>query len=105
MSALQTDMCAPLQRPLLQHRCLWADNLLSLEPHTTPAYPGSFCLSAPSAFTPKVKDLKDQANPHPAGLTLLMWIKDREPWGFSAIEVCQIIHRAKQMHTPSPLHL
>lgn len=104
MSASQTDMCAPLQRPLLQHHCLWADNLLSLEPHATPAYSQSLSLSAPSAFTPRVKDLNDQANPHPAGLTLLMWIKGREPWGFSAIEVCQIIQRPNKC-TPPPHYI
>lgn len=109
MSAARSDMCAPLRRPLLQHHCLWADNLLSSPATCHPAYPECLSLSLSLrrlyAFTPRVKGLKDRAIPlYPAGLTLLTWIKDREPWGFSVRERRVPDYTpAKQTHTPHPI--
>lgn len=62
-------------------------------------------LSAAYSFTPTVKGLKDQTNTQPTVLTLLMCIKHREPWGFSVLDVCQIIHKPNKCTPPPPLHL
>lgn len=38
-------VCSPIWRPLLHHHSPWADDLLSLQPHATPAH--ALCLHTP----------------------------------------------------------
>lgn len=103
----------PLRWPLLQHPCLWADNLLS-SPATcrppTSTYSGPHHSSlrhslCQPCLTPggQKKSPKNQANLQPAGSTLRLWIKDCRPWAFSVIDVCHIIHRPNKCTLPQPI--
>lgn len=105
MSASRSDMCAPLRQPLLQHNCLWADNLLS-SPATChprlPTVPPSHSLRCLCLHT-QSKRPETPGEP-PARRLHTVYVDQRlRALGFLCYWRVPDYTQAKQMHTPHPI--
>lgn len=96
----QNDMCAPLWA---QHHCLYEQTTCCIpQPHATPVDPQ--CPHSVLTLCRLHTHSKRRGNPgKPPACRLLMW-NNWEHWGFSTIDVCQIIHRPKWC-TPPPHYI